>query len=67
MSHKEAFFSQKFGDLPFGHDHKYVYSHFGYNSKVTGSSLEIKFRTLQKGDILYNLTYLHLNVQIIKT
>ncbi len=28
-------FAQKFGDLPFGYDHKYVYSHVGYNLKAT--------------------------------
>jgi CDP-6-deoxy-D-xylo-4-hexulose-3-dehydrase len=28
-------FCQKFGDLPFGYDHKYVYSHIGYNLKAT--------------------------------
>jgi len=28
-------FSQQFGTLPFGFDHKYVYSHIGYNLKVT--------------------------------
>lgn len=28
-------FSKKFGQLPLGYDHKYVYSHFGYNLKVT--------------------------------
>jgi len=28
-------FKQKFGDLPYGYDHKYVYSHIGYNLKVT--------------------------------
>lgn len=28
-------FSQQFGELPLGYDHKYVYSHFGYNLKVT--------------------------------
>lgn len=28
-------FSQQFGTLPFGYDHKYVYSHLGYNLKVT--------------------------------
>lgn len=27
--------SQQFGELPFGYDHKYVYSHFGYNLKLT--------------------------------
>lgn len=28
-------FSQQFGALPFGYDHKYVYSHIGYNLRVT--------------------------------
>ncbi len=28
-------FSKKYGDLPEGYDHKYVYSHFGYNLKAT--------------------------------
>lgn len=28
-------FSQQLGDLPFGYDHKYTYSHLGYNLKIT--------------------------------
>ena len=28
-------FSHQFGTLPFGYDHKYVFSEFGYNLKVT--------------------------------
>ena len=28
-------FSQQFGSLPSGYDHKYVYSHIGYNLKAT--------------------------------
>ncbi len=28
-------FCQKLGDLPFGYDHKYTYSHVGYNLKIT--------------------------------
>ncbi|MEI0510594.1 lipopolysaccharide biosynthesis protein RfbH [Brachyspira intermedia] len=28
-------FSQKLGDLPEGYDHKYIYSHLGYNLKIT--------------------------------
>ena len=28
-------FEQKHGDLPFGYDHKYVYSHSGYNLKIS--------------------------------
>jgi CDP-4-dehydro-6-deoxyglucose reductase, E1 len=28
-------FCQQFGDLPFGYDHKYTYSHLGYNLKIS--------------------------------
>jgi CDP-6-deoxy-D-xylo-4-hexulose-3-dehydrase len=28
-------FDQKHGNLPFGYDHKFVYSHIGYNLKMT--------------------------------
>ncbi len=28
-------FSMKMGGLPYGYDHKYIYSHLGYNLKVT--------------------------------
>jgi CDP-6-deoxy-D-xylo-4-hexulose-3-dehydrase len=28
-------FCWKLGDLPFGYDHKYIYSHIGYNLKIT--------------------------------
>ena len=28
-------FEQKHGDLPYGYDHKYVYSHLGYNLKIS--------------------------------
>jgi CDP-6-deoxy-D-xylo-4-hexulose-3-dehydrase len=28
-------FGWKLGDLPFGYDHKYIYSHMGYNMKIT--------------------------------
>lgn len=28
-------FSWKMGDLPIGYDHKYIYSHLGYNLKIT--------------------------------
>jgi len=41
-------FSQKFGDLPYGYDHKYVYSHIGYNLKVTDMQAAIGVAQLQK-------------------
>ena len=28
-------FGWQLGDLPFGYDHKYIYSHMGYNMKIT--------------------------------
>ena len=41
-------FSQQFGDLPFGYDHKYVYSHIGYNLKVTDMQAAIGREQLKK-------------------
>jgi len=41
-------FSQKFGDLPLGYDHKYVYSHIGYNLKVTDMQAAIGCAQLEK-------------------
>ncbi|QXE20241.1 lipopolysaccharide biosynthesis protein RfbH [Clostridium sp. 001] len=41
-------FSQQHGNLPFGYDHKYVYSHFGYNLKVTDMQAAIGVSQLEK-------------------
>lgn len=41
-------FTQKFGDLPYGYDHKYVYSHIGYNLKVTDMQAAIGCAQLKK-------------------
>ena len=41
-------FSQQFGTLPFGFDHKYVYSHIGYNLKVTDMQAAIGCAQLEK-------------------
>lgn len=41
-------FTQQFGELPQGYDHKYVYSHFGYNLKVTDMQAAIGCEQLQK-------------------
>jgi len=40
--------SQQFGELPFGYDHKYVFSHFGYNLKVTDLQAAIGCAQLDK-------------------
>lgn len=41
-------FTQQFGELPYGYDHKYVYSHFGYNLKVTDMQAAIGCAQLAK-------------------
>jgi CDP-6-deoxy-D-xylo-4-hexulose-3-dehydrase len=41
-------FSQRFGSLPSGYDHKYVYSHIGYNLKVTDMQAAIGCAQLDK-------------------
>lgn len=41
-------FTQQFGELPYGYDHKYVYSHFGYNLKVTDMQAAIGCAQLKK-------------------
>lgn len=41
-------FGQQFGELPVGYDHKYVYSHFGYNLKVTDMQAAIGCAQLEK-------------------
>ena len=41
-------FTQQFGELPFGYDHKYVYSHFGYNMKATDMQAAIGCAQLEK-------------------
>lgn len=43
-------FSKQFGELPIGYDHKYVYSHFGYNLKVTDMQAAIGCAQLDKLD-----------------
>lgn len=41
-------FSQQHGTLPFGYDHKYVYSHFGYNLKVSDMQAAVGCAQLKK-------------------
>lgn len=41
-------FSQQFGKLPFGYDHKYVYSHIGYNLKITDMQAAVGVAQLEK-------------------
>jgi CDP-6-deoxy-D-xylo-4-hexulose-3-dehydrase len=41
-------FSQKFEDLPEGYDHKYIYTHIGYNLKVTDMQAALGWSQLKK-------------------
>lgn len=41
-------FDGQYGELPRGYDHKYVYSHFGYNLKVTDLQASIGCAQLEK-------------------
>ena len=41
-------FTMQFGQLPLGYDHKYVYSHFGYNLKATDLQASIGCAQLDK-------------------
>ena len=43
-----ARFSQSFGSLPKGYDHKYVYGHFGFNLKVSDMQAAIGVAQLEK-------------------
>lgn len=43
-------FTKQYGELPLGYDHKYVYSHFGYNLKVTDMQAAIGCAQLEKLD-----------------
>lgn len=41
-------FSQSFGTLPKGYDHKYIYSHFGFNLKVSDMQAAVGCAQLEK-------------------
>ncbi|MFR5600884.1 MAG: lipopolysaccharide biosynthesis protein RfbH [Lachnospiraceae bacterium] len=41
-------FDRQYGQLPLGYDHKYVYSHFGYNLKATDMQAAIGCAQIEK-------------------
>ena len=64
-------FSQQHGELPFGYDHKYVYSHFGYNLKATDMQAAIGCAQLKKIPSFvekrrYNWQYLYDGLKDVK-
>ena len=61
---------QKHGDLPFGYDHKYVYSHSGYNLKITDMQAACGLAQLEKLDFFIqrrreNYTYLRSRLETL--
>lgn len=57
-------FKQKFGSLPFGYDHKYVYTEIGYNMRMTEMQAAIGLAQTDKLDSFIkkrqqNFGYLH--------
>ncbi|MCI9345780.1 MAG: lipopolysaccharide biosynthesis protein RfbH [Lachnospiraceae bacterium] len=61
-------FTQKFGELPYGYDHKYVYSHFGYNLKATDLQASVGCAQLEKLPMFveqrkHNWAYLRENLE----
>lgn len=57
-------FSQQLGDLPLGYDHKYTYSHLGYNLKITDMQAACGLAQLEKAEQFIaqrkaNFAYLH--------
>jgi len=47
-------FDGQFGTLPYGYDHRYVYSHIGYNLKPTDIQAAIGVEQLKKLDLFCN-------------
>ena len=43
-------FAWQFGELPFGYDHKYTYSHAGYNLKITDMQAALGLSQLERLD-----------------
>ena len=64
-------FTKQFGQLPVGYDHKYVYSHMGYNLKATDLQAAIGCAQLDKLDDIItrrrqNFDILHKGLEGVK-
>ena len=55
-------FDRQYGELPLGYDHKYVYSHFGYNLKATDMQAAIGCAQLEKLPMFTELRRQHFNL-----
>ena len=61
----------QFGELPCGYDHKYVYSHFGYNLKATDLQAAVGVEQLKKFPNfikrrIHNWNRLHKALELVK-
>ncbi len=64
-------FDKQYGELPLGYDHKYVYSHFGYNLKATDMQAAVGVAQLEKFPSFvekrrYNFERLHRGLQVVE-
>lgn len=64
-------FSWQLGDLPFGYDHKYTYSHMGYNLKITDMQAACGLAQLTRLEDFIkirkeNFKYLKKNLEFLK-
>lgn len=64
-------FDRQYGELPLGYDHKYVYSHFGYNLKATDLQAAVGCAQLEKLPLftqarIKNFEYLLKELQDVK-
>lgn len=65
-------FDRQYGQLPLGYDHKYVYSHFGYNLKATDLQAAIGCAQLEKFPLfvekrIHNWQYLYDGLKDLQT
>ncbi len=65
-------FDKQYGQLPMGYDHKYVYSHFGYNLKATDMQAAIGCAQLDKIQVFiekrqHNFEYLRKGLEHLET
>jgi CDP-4-dehydro-6-deoxyglucose reductase, E1 len=63
-------FSWQLGELPKGYDHKYIYSHLGYNLKITDIQAACGLAQLKKIDTFvkarkFNFTYLSEKLRVL--
>jgi CDP-6-deoxy-D-xylo-4-hexulose-3-dehydrase len=60
-------FAWQLGSLPFGYDHKYTYSHLGYNLKITDMQAAVGLAQLQRIDAFVHArkhNFLHLKKRL---